>query len=411
MNKSAKSQNTAEDPTFAPKSAAQTWGTQDIGSSGDRGIGSSKPVPMLDLRRGYEEIRGEVLAAIEQACDSQQFVLGEQVAAFEREVAAFLGTTRAVACASGTDALWLALMGVGIEPGDEVITTPFSFFATVSAIIRAGARPVLADVDAATLNLDPATVESRVRRGRVKAVMPVHLYGQCADMTALARIAGDYGLKIVEDAAQAFGARWADKYAGALGDAAAFSFYPTKNLSAFGDAGMVTTNDNRIAERMTMLRNHGSRRRYHHEAIGANSRMDGIQGAVLRVKLKQVGRWNEARRARAATYDRLFAAAGLPQVKPLATAPQAYHIFHQYVIRAERREDLRQFLTERRIGSEVYYPLPLHLQPCFAYLGYREGELPVAERAAREVLALPIFPEITEDEQQRVVAAIAAFYS
>ncbi len=367
---------------------------------------------MLDLRRGYEQIRAEILTAIEHACDSQQFVLGEQVAAFEREAAAFLGVPRAVACASGTDALWLALLGIGIEAGDVVITTPFSFFATVSSIVRAGARPVLADIEEATLNLDPEQVEKCLRRRHnVKAIMPVHLYGQCADMAAFARLGRDYGVKIVEDAAQAFGASWHDHKAGGLGDAAGFSFYPTKNLSAFGDGGMVTTDNTAVAERITMLRNHGSRRRYHHEALGANSRMDGIQGAVLRVKLKHVARWNEQRRARAAKYDRLFAEAGLPQVKPLATAPPAYHIFHQYVIRVERRDDLRQFLAARRIGSEVYYPLPLHLQPCFTYLGYREGELPVAERAACDVLALPMFPEITDDEQQRVVSAIADFYS
>jgi dTDP-4-amino-4,6-dideoxygalactose transaminase len=380
------------------------------------------PIPMLDLRRQFARIRTEVMQAIESVCESQYFILGEQVAGFEREAASFLGAQQGVGCASGTDALWLALLAVGVEPGDVVATTPFTFFATVSSIVRAGARPVLADVDAGTLNLDPAQVERKLQAGgRMRAVLPVHLYGQCADMDAFKRLAGEYDFKIVEDAAQAFGAKWDGQHAGALGDAAAFSFYPTKNLSAYGDAGCVTTCDEATAERAIMLRNHGMRQRYLHEAIGANSRLDAIQGAVLRVKLKYIDQWNQARRERAAIYDRLLAESGLQgkadtvskenPVRLLTTRPEAYHIYHQYVVRTYRRDELRQFLADRKIGTEVYYPIPLHLQPCFAYLGYKKGDLPVAEQAAEEVLALPVFPELTEDEQKRVVAAIAEFYS
>ncbi len=375
---------------------------------------------MLDLGRQYATIREQVLAAIERVCSSQHYVLGEEVEAFERELAAFCGTAHAVGCNSGTDALWLALLAVGVSPGDNVITTPFSFFASASAIVRAGARPVFVDVDSHTLNLEPALVESHLRAGKsshLRALLPVHLYGQCAPMDALQRIADEFQLALVEDAAQAIGASWSGHRAGSLGAAAAFSFYPSKNLSAYGDAGIVTTNNPDFATRMRRLRNHGSPRRYLHEELGWNSRLDAIQAAVLRVKLPHVETWNQQRRERAATYDRLFTQSGLTSatgdapIRVLATSPQAHHIFHQYVIRARRRDDLRQFLAERKIGSEVYYPIPLHLQPVFAHLGYAEGDLPEAERAAREVLALPMFPELTADEQQWVVESIAEFYS
>lgn len=386
-------------------------------------ISTHAPVPMLDLRRQFAQIRTEVMQAVERVCESQHLIFGEEVTGFESEAASFLTARRAVGCASGTDALWLALLAVGVQPGDVVVTTPFSFFATVSAIVRAGARPVLADIEPGTLNLDPAQVERKLRNGgSMRAVLPVHLYGQCADMDEFARLAREHDFKIVEDAAQAFGAEWKGRRAGAIGDAAAFSFYPTKNLSAFGDAGCVSTGDDSTAERAIMLRNHGMRQRYHHEEIGANSRLDAIQATVLRVKLKYIEQWNQARRERAAVYDGLFAQSGLlakegspltqqAPVQMLTTRPEAYHIYHQYVVRTHRRDELRQFLAERGIGSEIYYPIPLHLQPCFAFLGYREGDLPVAERASREVLALPVFPELQVEEQQRVVAAISEFYS
>ena len=375
---------------------------------------------MLDLSRQYAQIREDVLAAIERVCSSQQFILGPEAEALEREVAAFVGAREAVGCASGTDALWLALLAVGVRPGDSVITTAFSFFASANAIVRAGARPVLLDVDPHTLNLDPALVEAHLRARkstRLRAVLPVHLYGQCADMDTFARLASEFQLTIVEDAAQAIGASWGSRRVGSLGAAAAFSFYPTKNLSAYGEAGLVSTNDPEFAAHMRRLRTHGSPRRYLHEEPGWNCRLDAIQAAVLRVKLPYVEKWNQQRRERAATYDRLLTQSGLASgkandpIRPLGTSPHAHHIYHQYVIRARRRDDLRQFLADRKIGTEIYYPIPIHLQPVFAYLGYREGDLPESERAAREVLALPMFPELTEDEQQWVVEAIAEFYS
>ena len=381
-----------------------------------------REVPLLDLKRQYAHIRGEIEEALRRVAESQQFILSDEVAAFEREAAAYLGAPFAVGCASGTDALWLALVASGVGPGDEVITTAFSFFSSASAIVRAGARPLLMDVDPRTLNLDPALVEQRLARSRparLRALLPVHLYGQCADMDAFQRIAAERDLAVIEDAAQAFGASWCGRRAGTLGAAAAFSFYPTKNLGAFGDAGCVATADAERAGRVRCLRNLGSRERYHHEELGANSRLDALQAAVLRVKLQRLERWNAQRREHAAEYDRLFAHAGLlaprstqpPPVHLLETASQAHHIFHQYVIRANRRDELRQFLTARRIGTQVYYPLPLHLQKSFSYLGYREGDLPESERAAHEVLALPMFPELTADEQRYVVDMIAEFYS
>jgi dTDP-4-amino-4,6-dideoxygalactose transaminase len=378
------------------------------------------PIPLLDLNRQYQQIREEVLAAVERVCSSQQFILGAEVEGFEREAAAFTQASAAVGCASGTDALWLALMAAGVQAGDVVITTAFSFFASASAIVRTGARPVLVDVDPGTLNLNPECVMAQLQAGgsyKTRALLPVHLYGQCADMDRLKQIAEEFHLPIVEDAAQAIGAKWRGRSAGSMGEAATFSFYPTKNLSAYGDAGLVTTGDLNLAAHMRKLRNHGSPRRYYHEELGWNCRMDAIQAAILRVKLPHVETWNQQRRERAANYDHLLAAAGLvskqsdSRVRGLETSPHAFHVFHQYVIRARRRDELRQFLSDRRIGTEIYYPLPLHLQPCFAYLGYRAGDLPEAERAAREVLALPMFPELTEAEQKRVVQSIAEFYS
>ena len=374
-------------------------------------------MPLLDLERQYAQIREPILAAIERVCASQHFILGEEVEALEREVAAFTGSAAAVGCASGTDALWLALTAVGVHPGDAVLTTAFSFFASASAIVRAGARPIFADIDPRTLNLDPASAESILRAGHnVRAILPVHLYGQCADMDAFERLAGEYRLSIVEDAAQAIGAGWNNRNAGSMGATAAFSFYPTKNLSAYGDAGLVTTRDTEMAGHMRRLRNHGSPQRYLHEEFGWNARMDAIQAAVLRVKLPYLEEWNHLRRAHASRYDQLLRESGLisssdGQIQALTVLPEAHHIFHQYVIRAARRDELRKFLADRRISTEIYYPLPLHLQPCFAYLGYREGDLPESERAAREVLALPMFPELTDDEQRWVVEGITEFYS
>jgi dTDP-4-amino-4,6-dideoxygalactose transaminase len=401
-------------------------------------------VPLLDLHRQYDGIRDEVLAAIARVCDSQSFVLGPEVEALEREIAALTGAGFAVGCASGTEALWLALVSAGVKPGDGVITTPFSFFASASSIVRAGAIPVFVDVDEGTLNLDATLVEQRLRdrkpnsqqlsqqlgggkNGNIRAILPVHLYGQCADVDALDRVAKAYGqesskeIAIVEDAAQAIGAEWNGRGAGSLGVTAAFSFYPTKNLSAYGDAGIVTTSNLETADHMRRLRNHGSPRRYYHHEFGWNGRMDAIQAAVLQVKMKRISSWNEQRRRHARTYDRWFEESGLlaggksnnraEPIRLLARTPQAKHVFHQYVIRAKRRDELRKFLGERKIGSEVYYPLPLHLQPVFSYLGLRPGDFPVAELAAQEVLALPMFPELSESEIRFVVDSIAEFYS
>jgi dTDP-4-amino-4,6-dideoxygalactose transaminase len=387
---------------------------------------AATPVPLLDLRRQYLTIRDDVRKAIDHICETQHLILGEEVESFEHEVATYTGVAECVSCASGTDALWLALAAAGVEAGDTVITTPFTFFATASTIIRCGARPIFIDVEPGTLNLDAAKVREYLRAGgsSVKAIMPVHLYGQCTDMDAFSDIAREFKLAIVEDAAQAFGATWRGKRAGALGTVAGFSFYPTKNLSAFGDGGCVTTDDPQIAARIRRLRNHGSERRYYHEEIGWNSRLDAMQAAVLRVKMKHIDKWNARRREIASKYDQLFQEAGLADARPngkslttdrpvrlLSTSPQAAHIFHQYVVRVPKRDELRKFLTDRKIGSEIYYPVPLHLQQCFTYLGYGPGDLPVSEAAARHVLALPVFPELREDEQQRVVQAIAAFYS
>jgi dTDP-4-amino-4,6-dideoxygalactose transaminase len=388
-------------------------------------------VPLLDLRRQYQGMREEMLAAIARVCDSQSFILGPEVEALESEIAALTGAAFAVGCASGTEALWLALVAAGVKPGDSVITTPFSFFASASAIVRAGATPIFVDVNPDTLNLD-ALLVGQLLGGKlrdkqlakqpqaVRAVLPVHLYGQCADMDRFDRIAQEFGVAIVEDAAQAIGAAWSGRGAGSLGATAAFSFYPTKNLSAYGDAGIVTTSSLQMAEHMRQLRNHGSPRRYYHHEFGWNGRIDAIQAAVLRVKLPHIADWNRRRQQHAAVYDRLFAESGLTSqntsggnapVRLLARSPQATHVFHQYVIRAQRRDELRNFLAEQKIGSEVYYPLPLHLQPVFSYLGLKAGDLPVAEKAAEEVLALPMFPELTEGEIRRVVESIADFYS
>ncbi|HEV2487297.1 MAG TPA: DegT/DnrJ/EryC1/StrS family aminotransferase [Terracidiphilus sp.] len=381
-----------------------------------------QPVPMLDLKRQYEPLHQELLEAVGHVLKTQQFILGEQVAAFERSAAHQLGVAHALGCSSGTDALWLALAAAGIGPGFAVVTTPFSFFASVSAILRVGATAILADIDPTTFNLSPAAAEAVLAspRGRsVRAILPVHLYGQCADWTAFARLGEDQGLKLIEDAAQTWGAEWNGMKAGGLGHIAAFSFYPTKNLSAAGDAGMVATNSDELAERVKMLRQHGMRRRYYHDEIGWNTRMDGFQGAVLGVKLRYIDGWNHARHAVARRYHALFHATGLAEAGPYPShgvvlpheVPGSRHVWHQYVIRTARRDALRDFLTARKIGSEIYYPVPLHMQEALKCLGYAEGSFPESERAAREVLALPIFPEIREDEQQTVVNAISEFLS
>jgi dTDP-4-amino-4,6-dideoxygalactose transaminase len=380
----------------------------------------TQPVQMLDFSRQFASIREELLDAIEAVCSSQQFILGPQVDSFERAAAAACAVPHAVGCASGTDAIWLALAAANVGPGDAVITTPFSFFASVSAILRCGAQPLLADIDPKTFNLSAGAVEEVLRSpagAKVKAVLPVHLYGQCADWDAFTKLQQRHGLLLVEDAAQAFGATWNGTPAGALGDAAAFSFYPTKNLSAMGDAGLVTTKSAAIDDHARVLRAHGMRQRYYHEEIGWNSRLDSLQAAILEVKLRYLPEWNQKRRDHAARYDQLFQDARLTAstvkegvVLPF-TDPRAGHVFHQYVIRAPRRDEMRQYLTDRKIGSEIYYPLALHEQTSLASLGYKRGDFPVSEAAADEVLALPMYAELREDEQQTVVEAVASFYA
>jgi dTDP-4-amino-4,6-dideoxygalactose transaminase len=393
---------------------------------------ANAPVPMLDFGRQYAALRQEMLAAITAVCDSQQFILGPAVEQFERAAAQKCGARFGIGCSSGTDALWLALAAAGVQPGDAVITSPFTFFASVSSILRAEAKPLLVDIDPRTYNMDMAQVSDLLRRTRkrVAAIMPVHLYGQCADVSALRKLRqpyrsqpARYQFKIVEDAAQAFGARWEGRMAGSLGDVAAFSFYPTKNLSAYGDGGLVTTDNAKTAEHLKSLRGHGMVRRYFHDEVGWNCRLDSIQAAVLNVKLKFIDEWNRKRREVAARYDDMFTQAGV--AIPLEAAarmspgvvlpwvdPRGQHCFHQYVVRVGdgRRDELREHLRKRGVGSEVYYPVPLHRQKALQFLGYKAGDFPVAERAARKVLALPIFPEITPQEQERVVSAVAEFF-
>jgi dTDP-4-amino-4,6-dideoxygalactose transaminase len=384
-------------------------------------IRNPQPVQMLDFSRQYAGIRQELLDVIESVCASQRFILGPQVASFEQAAAIACAVPHAVGCASGTDAIWLALAAANIGPGDAVITTPFSFFASVSAILRCGAQPLLADIDPATFNLSATATEEVLRSytgAKVKAILPVHLYGQCADWDAFTALKQNYNLLLVEDAAQAFGAAWNGIPAGALGDAAAFSFYPTKNLSAMGDAGLVTTLSAALDDHARVLRAHGMRRRYYHDEIGWNSRLDSLQAAILEAKLRYLPKWNQRRRDLAARYDELFHNAGVASgatvkdgvVLPF-TDPRALPIFHQYVIRAPRRDELRQYLNDRQIGSEIYYPLPLHEQTSLAGLGYKHGDFPLSEAAAEEVLALPMYPELREDEQETVVDTIASFYA
>jgi dTDP-4-amino-4,6-dideoxygalactose transaminase len=381
---------------------------------------AAAPVPLLDLAREYDEIGPEILAAVEAVFKNQRFILGPEVSAFEQAAARQCGAAEAVGCASGTDALWLAMAAAGIQPGDRVLTTAFSFFATASSILRLGGVPVLADIDPRSCNLDPAAVSRALEKGPIiRAILPVHLYGQCADWTALTALAKQRSSLLIEDAAQAFGAKWEGRPAGSLGIAAAFSFYPTKNLSAAGEAGMVTTSSAAIARRARSLRTHGMEIRYHHDEIGWNSRLDTLQAAVLLVKLRHLNAWTERRRALAARYNELFAAIGIVEPGPYPQHgivlpwidPRSHHVFHQYVIRVVRRDELRAWLAERGIGSEVYYPLALHQQKALTSLGYREGDLPESERAAREVLALPIFPQLRDDEQERVVTAVRDFFN
>ena len=365
------------------------------------------PVKLLDLEAQYQPLRAEILAAITRVCDSQRFILGPEVDALERELAAQLGAEHAIAISSGTDALLVAFMSLGLGPGDEVITPTFSFFATAGCVARVGARPAFVDIDPVTFNLDPALVR-RAITPRTRAIVPVHLYGLSADMDPILEVARENGIPIIEDAAQAIGATYKSKAAGTIGTIGCFSFFPSKNLGAFGEGGLVTTNDETLATEMRLLRNHGAEPKYFHKRIGGNFRLDALQAAVLRVKLPHLDRWTSMRQRNAARYQQLFESAGLTDRITLPTTPpDRRHIFNQYVIRVPERGHLRRVLDDRGIGTEIYYPVPFHLQECFSSLGYRRGDFPHAEAAADSVLALPIYPELTMEQQSAVVAALA----
>lgn len=370
-------------------------------------------VPLLDLQKQYAPLKAQILAEIERVADSQHLILGPEVARLERAIAEYTGARHAIGVSSGTDAQLVLLMALGIGPGDAVLTTPYTFFATAGCISRVGARPVFADIDAATFNLCPhSAAEALAKDPAIKAIVPVHLYGCCADMAGLLALGEKYGIPVLEDAAQALGARHPLGSAGAVGQAGWYSFYPTKNLGAFGDAGMVVCADDSLAEKLRSFRNHGMEPRYYHQWIGGNFRLDAIQAAVLNVKLPHLDAWGAGRRARAEFYRAEFRRAGLDRMLVLPIEPWAdtgvahHHIYNQFIIRVPKRDALRTKLQERGIATEIYYPLALHMQECFRSLGCREGDFPEAERAARESLALPIFPELTEDQQRAVVAAI-----
>lgn len=369
-------------------------------------------VPLLDLSEQNQALRPEIEAALGRVLDTNGFILGAEVQALEKELAEYCGTKYAIGCASGSDALLLALMALDVSAGDEVITTPYSFFATASAVTRLGAVPVFVDIEPDTYNLDIAQVEAKINE-RTKAIQPVHLFGQCADMTRLREVAAKHNIPLVEDAAQAIGSEENGVRAGAMSDVGCFSFYPSKNLGGMGDGGFMTTNDDELAKKLFALRVHGSEERYYHKWVGLNSRLDGFQGAVLRVKLPHLDRWSDLRKANADRYRTLFTDAGLSEQVVLPYEREnVRHIYNQFVVRVPgRRDELRAFLTENGIGTDIYYPVPLHMQECFAYLGYRKGDLPESDRAALETLALPIFPEMREEQQNYVVEKIAEFYS
>jgi len=368
-------------------------------------------VPLLDLTEQNRTLRPEIEAALGRVLDTNGFILGGEVKALEDELAAYCGSRFAIGCASGSDALLLALMALDVKPGDEVITTPYSFFATVSAITRLGAVPVFVDIEPDTYNIDISQIEGKITE-RTKAIQPVHLFGQCADMQALRKISEKHSIPVVEDAAQAIGADEDGAKAGTMSEIGCFSFYPSKNLGGMGDGGFMTTDDEGLAEKLFALRVHGSKERYYHKWVGLNSRLDGFQGAVLRVKLPHLDSWSDRRRQNANLYRQLFTDAGLAEFVGLPFEREnVRHIYNQFVVRIPgRRDDLREFLLEKGIGTDIYYPVPLHLQECFEFVGYKNGDLPEAEKAAAETLALPIFPELTPEQIEYVVSSVAEFF-
>lgn len=369
---------------------------------------TDRKVPLLDLRAQFHTIRHEVLPAIERVADSQTFILGDEVREFEAEAAVYCGTGFAVGCASGSDALRLALMAYGIGPGDAVLTVPYSFFATASAIHLAGATPLFVDVEDGSFNMDARQVEAVLRRHpNVKAILPVHLFGGCSDMDPICAMAAGRGIPVIEDAAQSIGSEYKGRRAGSMGAIGCFSFFPSKNLGAFGDGGLCTTDDPAIAGKLQAARMHGSTVKYFHDFVGLNSRLDTLQAAVLRVKLRYLDSWSDGRARNADLYRRLLADSEVAYPSPAEY--QTRHIYNQFVIRVERRDELKAFLAGRGVGTEIYYPLPLHLQKCFSYLGYREGDFPVSEALARETLALPIYAELTPEDIAYVCSCVREF--
>ncbi|MBN1803946.1 MAG: DegT/DnrJ/EryC1/StrS family aminotransferase [Sedimentisphaerales bacterium] len=363
-------------------------------------------IPILDLKTQYANIKDEIIRAINEVCDSQVFALGPAVAEFEENVAKYCNVKYAIGVSSGTDALLVSLMALGIKPGDEVITTPFTFFATAGSITRLGARPVFADVNPDSFNIDPSAIEQKITK-KTRAIIPVHLFGQLADMKKITEIAKRHNLFVIEDAAQAIGAGQSGIKAGNFGDCGCFSFYPTKNLGGFGDGGLVTTNTEELAQKIKTLRDHGQNPRYFYKVIGGNFRLDGIQGAVLNVKLRYLEGWNEKRRQNAALYNSLLKDS---PVKIPVISENNVCIYHQYTITAPQRDELKQFLADNNIGSAIFYPKPLHLQDCFSELGYKPGDLPIAEQLCREVLSLPIYSELEQDQIEYIAKTILDFY-
>ena len=367
-------------------------------------------IAFLDLKAQFATIREQLLSAATRVMESQHFILGPEVDALEREIAQYVGAKWAIGCGSGSDALLLAQMALGVEPNDEIITTPFTFGATAGAIARLGARPVFVDIRSDTFNIDERQIEGAITP-RTRAIMPVHLFGLPANMDAISQIAEKHHLAVIEDAAQAIGARWDQRSVGCLGTVACFSFFPSKNLGGMGDGGMITTNDSQLAERLRILRVHGCREKYHYQLLGMNSRLDALQAALLRVKLPYLDEWTDKRRQNAVRYGGLFAEHELAQRIALPRSADANtHVYNQYSIRALRRDELRAYLQAHQIPTEIYYPSPLHLEPAFAYLGYRAGDFPNAEAASQEALSLPIYPELPTEAQRAVVAGIAQFY-